>query len=405
MSEQDDDLELQALQRQLDDAFSTARPRQGFADDLWLRMQARRPFWERAGDVLSGLWTGIREVPAVPAAAVAVVLVIAIGAAVVTLNGRNGLQQTTSGQSASSFAGGAKADQAAHGPFGTLPRPMLQASGARLSLSPAAPPAASGSDFFGATPSNYYFGPAKLTWSGGLPKQTTGTVYRFTQPGSTEADAFAAGLGASPQRGQPSGGTLLGTYRGSGFTLTVNGITRSPAQEAFYFLTADPGTGPAGGDPGQLATVFLTGHSILPTWPYSVSIDSSGDNAKVRLLREFPNGGAPAAYLVDPVGDPYGLEVDVRGGQAASAAGPIPVNLDTAVYPIASPSASIQAAMAFSNPNAEAKVTLTRADFVYALAFNGVQGFYEPCYLFSGTFQLNGVTYLKRVLVPAVASS
>ena len=43
MSEQEDDLELAALQRQLDDAFETTRPRTGFEDELWTRMQAHRP--------------------------------------------------------------------------------------------------------------------------------------------------------------------------------------------------------------------------------------------------------------------------------------------------------------------------------------------------------------------------
>ena len=38
-----EDLELEALQRQLDDAFETTRPRAGFEDELWTRMQSRRP--------------------------------------------------------------------------------------------------------------------------------------------------------------------------------------------------------------------------------------------------------------------------------------------------------------------------------------------------------------------------
>ena len=36
---EDEDLELQALQRQLDDAFQTTRPRAAFEDELWLRMR------------------------------------------------------------------------------------------------------------------------------------------------------------------------------------------------------------------------------------------------------------------------------------------------------------------------------------------------------------------------------
>jgi hypothetical protein len=44
-------------------------------------------------------------------------------------------------------------------------------------------------------------------------------------------------------------------------------------------------------------------------------------------------------------------------------------------------------------------------ELVYALAVSGAQGFYEPAYLFSGTFQYQGQMMVKRVLVPAVDPS
>ena len=50
-----EDRELQALQRQLDDAFETTRPRAGFEDDLWSRMQARRPLGAMVRDFFAGL--------------------------------------------------------------------------------------------------------------------------------------------------------------------------------------------------------------------------------------------------------------------------------------------------------------------------------------------------------------
>ncbi|TME36621.1 MAG: hypothetical protein E6I61_15930, partial [Chloroflexi bacterium] len=87
MSEPDDQLELQALQRQLDDAFETTRPRTGFEDELWLRMQSSRPARSRFRDALSGFLQGIREVPAVPAGVVAVLLVVVIGVGTVALSG------------------------------------------------------------------------------------------------------------------------------------------------------------------------------------------------------------------------------------------------------------------------------------------------------------------------------
>src|SRR5438552_4587236 len=85
MSEPEEELELQALQRQLDDAFETTRPRTGFEDELWLRMQASRPARSRFRDALSGFLQGIREVPGVPAGVVAVLLVVVVGVCTVGL--------------------------------------------------------------------------------------------------------------------------------------------------------------------------------------------------------------------------------------------------------------------------------------------------------------------------------
>src|ERR1700716_1299010 len=87
MSEQEDDLELAALQRQLDDAFETTRPRVGFEDELWTRMQARRPASTRLRDAWLGRVQGLRPATAVPLGAVAVVLVPALGVGVLTLSG------------------------------------------------------------------------------------------------------------------------------------------------------------------------------------------------------------------------------------------------------------------------------------------------------------------------------
>jgi hypothetical protein len=40
---------------------------------------------------------------------------------------------------------------------------------------------------------------------------------------------------------------------------------------------------------------------------------------------------------------------------------------------------------------------------VYTLVWAGDHSFYEPAFLFSGTFTYLGTSYVKRVLVPAVA--
>jgi hypothetical protein len=112
--------------------------------------------------------------------------------------------------------------------------------------------------------------------------------------------------------------------------------------------------------------------------------------------------------MVDGVGERHGLEVDLRGGQPLQAAGPLPVTLDTADYPIISAAQAVKSALA-SSPAGPAfieptpTVRLTTVELVYALAVAGDHSFYEPAFLFSGTFTHNGVTYVERVLVPAVA--
>ena len=50
-------------------------------------------------------------------------------------------------------------------------------------------------------------------------------------------------------------------------------------------------------------------------------------------------------------------------------------------------------------------VRLDTVELVYALAISGSQGFYEPCYLFSGTFDYGGRKLTKRVLIPLVDPS
>src|SRR5437879_2822159 len=107
-----DDLELQALQRKLDDAFETTRPRRGYEDELWLKLQARRPFWTRLRDALAGFAGGIRELPAVPTATVAVVLVLAVGLGAIAVG--SGLGQNHSPQA--SLSTGQK-NYSPNGPF------------------------------------------------------------------------------------------------------------------------------------------------------------------------------------------------------------------------------------------------------------------------------------------------
>ena len=390
---EDEDLELQALQRRLDDAFQTTRPRAGFEDELWSRMQARRPVWLRVLDFFTGLASSIREAPAVPAAAVAVVLVVALGIGIIARSGVHlggGGASTASGRYSSTASGSQNA-----GSFGHLPLPAA-ASVPPKAVNPA-------SDQGVASQANSYAGPVNLVWSGQVTfKVTSAPVFRYTEPSAADADQFASTLGASRQ----AGAGALGSYAGSGFVLAVSGTSVSVVREPSYAITPDRSKLPAPGPtPTDTANAFLAAHGLVPVWAYTVTTVNVADVVRVLYLREFDVPGTGQAYVVDAAGERYGIEVDLRGGQPLQALGPMPLYLDSAMYPVISADQAVKSAVATS-PNRTASniptVLLTRVDLAYALAIAGDHSFYEPVFVFSGTFTQNGVAYVKRVVVPAV---
>jgi hypothetical protein len=407
MSEPEEDLELRALQRQLDDAFETTRPRQGFEDDLWLRMQSRRPFPIRLREALAGLVGGIRAVPAVPLASLAAVLVVLIGVGIFSLSGlgRGGGSIRSTGSLSALSGGSNRAVAGPAGSYGRLPTPELAPRVADLApqpsqTAPAAPAIAA------------YAGPLTLTWVGQLNVSIgTAPVFRYSEPSTNAADQFAASLGAALER-RPAG--LLGLYTASDYTLTVRGTVQSPEQgPAYFILTAPslPAVSAAGAQPADIAELFLAEHSLAPQWPYTTAVDGSSDQLKVHFLRQFDAPGYGLAHLVDAGGSPYGLEVDLNGNRPVLASGPLPVGIDSALYPIITADQAVRAALAASsppqaaNPVAPVAVQLTSAELVYVLVPAGDHSFYEPAFLFSGSFKVNGVQYEKRVLVPAVDPS
>jgi hypothetical protein len=397
MSDQDEDLELQALQRELDDAFETTRPRRGFEDELWLRMQSSRPAGSRARDAWAGFWQGIFAVPAVPAAAVAVAMVVVIGVVLIGYSGvlRHGGGTSTS---AGSALNGAPNNQYA-GDFGRVPTPIF--AGQKSSGSTGTAPVAA-SD---------YAGPAQLTWTGHLDVAfTVAPVFRYQEPSTNVADEFASGLGA-PLRGRPDG--FLGMYQTSDYTLKVRGTVASPPSSPAYFIFSNLTMQPieaAGAGPADLASVFLAEHSLVPQWDYTIAVDSRGDPIKVLYQREFNLPGGTSAYLVNTNGDRYGLEVDLSNNRPVLVSGMLPVNMDSASYQIISADQAIRAALGSSQtvpvtgPAAPA-VVLTQAELVYVLVPAGGRSYYEPAFMFSGTVKINGSTLTKRVLVPAVDPS
>ncbi len=391
MSENDDELELQALQRELDDAFETTRPRPGFEDELWLRVQSSRPAPSRLRDALRGLFQGIREVPAVPMAAVAAALVLAVGVGLLAyVSGGHG----SGGSTALSTNRQAEAgSQFYAGSFGRVPTPVFDA-GSKSS----APLAQTG--------------PAQLTWTGKLNLAiTSAPVFRYREPSKDAADQFATALGAV-LRDRPSG--FLGSYSASDYTLKVRGTVQSPPSSPAYFIFSSlsmPALDAAGAGPADLASIFLAQHSLTPQWAYTVSVDSSGDPVKVHYQRQFDTPGYGPASLVDVKGQRYGLEVDLSGSRPVLASGLLPVDLESAEYKIVSGDDAVRAALASSGSGAAAPasaapaIQLTQAELVYVLVPAGDHSFYEPAFLFSGTFNSGGQTLTKRVLVPAVDPS
>ncbi len=394
MSEPDEELELQALQRQLDDAFETTRPRTGFEDELWSRMQSSRPARSRLRDALSGFLQGIREVPAVPAGVVAVLLVVVIGVGTVALSGlgRGGGGASSSTQGANLSA--PDAGQLYAGNFGRVPTPVLN-NGSKSSTS--------------AQPTTV---PVQLTWTGKFDLAiSTAPVFRYKEPSTNEADQFASALGAV-LRTRPDG--FLGAYQASDYTLKVRGTVQSPPSSPAYFIFSSlsmPPVEAAGATPQDLADIFLAQHSLQPQWSYTVVVDSSSDPVKVRYQRQFQAPGYGAAYLVDVNGERYGLEVDLSANRPVLASGLLPVSSDEADYKIVSSDDAIHAALAFSAPAQSAPATplptvqLDQAELVYVLVPAGNHSFYEPAYMFSGKLQINGQTYVKRILVPAIDPS
>jgi len=388
-----EDLELQALQRQLDDAFETTRPRVGFEDELWSRMQARRPLWLRVREFVAALVDSIRQAPAVPAAAVAVVLIVAVGVGIVSLSG---LHFGGGGSTATSQSGGAQYNASrAPGAFGALPAPApVEDTGGPLV---AAPAKQSGT--------NLYLGAARLVWAGQLRIPIgSAPVFRYQEPTTLDADQFASTLGASLTN-RASG--ILGLYAGDGFVLTVSGTNRQPLVDPFFNLTPDRSRPSAPGPTAtDTATSFLTAHKALPAWPNVIAVEQIGDVTHVYYVRQFAVPGYAFAYVVTQLGFRYGLGVDLRGGQPLQASGPLPLALESANYSIISADQAIRQALALSSsaPASAPKIRLTSAELVYELAYAGDHSFYEPAFLFSGTFTQNGTTFTKRVLVPAVGA-
>jgi hypothetical protein len=252
---------------------------------------------------------------------------------------------------------------------------------------------------------NLYFGPATLRWTGQMPlAPVQALVYRYAEPGVASADQFAGSIGASNNKNVQATPGFLGSYQGQDFALNVRGSVPQLPREPIFVLTANYNV-PAV-DEQAAATNFLDHYSLEPSWPSTIDALGSPEQARVILQRYFPLVSG-SAYLVDWTGDRYGLEVDISNRQVRAASGPLPLTLDSASYRLISNDDAVRLALTSAPATSQAlqpepAVDLKSVELVYALAVANGQGFYEPAYLFSGTFTYNGQTYTKRVLVPLV---
>ncbi len=292
--------------------------------------------------------------------------------------------------------------------FGKLPAPALK------------PPNELGGGG-GTTPAVLpYYGPAVLSWAGPFPEPPgTVPVYRFTLPDRPADDAFAASLGAAATGGIPAGPGLR-QYSGTGFTLVIGPRDRT-GLPAFSLLPDTRRPNPRSLTNAQAratADALLKRFGLTPAWPSRVAISTFGGGDQlfytVEYQRLFDQGAGQQAGLVDGSGDAAGLQVLIAANApSVQAVGPFPAAEQSASYPLRDQASLVKAALSAPaepfNPvpgsGPSPTVKLTQVNLVYVFTMGGGFGYFEPAYLFTGTFVQGGQEYQKRVLVPAISGS
>lgn len=338
------------LERRLEAMFASARPRRGFEDELWRRIQARRSLGQRLGGWLQ---PALRFAPAV-----AMLLIVALG--VTWLAGNLGNLHFGGGSASSTYSGGPMfASEKAVAPvaFGVLP-PLAPGTGRAAT----APQATAGNADTNASNS----------FNGALPSLPSSVpVYRYDEP--TAADRAKIGAALQAQSG-----------------LAAIAVTPSDAARGVEPQLVFSGPAPSGAQGGlaEMANAFLAGHNLTPRFPFGITLTGSGQVLYGRLF-----GTPRGAYSqVRPDGAVAGLTVEVSNG-LVSGRGPLELPLAAASYPLRSAAEAIAAASAGRPPGA---ASFDRAELVYVLVVSGGHGYYEPELLLTGP---NGVT-LSPMLAP-----
>jgi len=213
-------------------------------------------------------------------------------------------------------------------------------------------------------------------------------------------------VGAVPSGDVAQGG--IGVYAGHDFTVVVLASVAQPAREPYVNVSDLKSTVASTGDSVEVATAYLDAHHLLPTWPFTTDVKTVDTTVRVTFLRSFDVSGLGQVKLVDSAGNRYGTEVDFAPGTTgAFETAPMPLSLENANYSIISADQAIRSLGAASAPSGGSipVVRITEAELVYVLVWGGDHSYYEPAYLFSGTFTNNGVASVKRVLIPAIVSS
>ncbi|HEY8761919.1 MAG TPA: hypothetical protein VIP52_13525 [Candidatus Dormibacteraeota bacterium] len=325
------------LERKLEAMFSSARPRHGFSDELWRRIEARRPWHQRFGRRFQ---PALRYAPALA-------LLLVVGLGVTWLAGNfHGAGSTASPTSAGAPAFG---DSKAAAPaFGVLP--SLAPGAARSVTSPQFPLTSGAAG-------------AGLTFGGTLPSLPSELpVYRYDEPGAADLVAAAA--------------TLQGK---AGLALTV--MPSDPATGVEPQFSTAAGSAPDRTQ-GAAATAngFLSNHNLAPRFAFQLTVAPSG--LRVVYGRLF-DGPAGPIRQVRPDGSAAGLTVDLVDSvtSTASARGPLDLPFTSASYPLRTAAAALTAAKL---GQASGTAGLNRAELVYVLVVSGGHGYYEPELLLTG---------------------
>jgi len=335
------------LERRLEAMFASARPRPGFEDDLWRRIEARRPWHQRLG---------LRFQPALRyAPALATLLVVAVGVTWLAGNLRGSPPSAGSTTSAGAPAFG---NQKAVAPaFGVLP-PLARTAQAAVTApqGTAGADSAAGGSFSGPLPSL----PAELP------------VYRYDEPTADDRARIGASLQAR------TGLAAIG--------VTPSDPVRS--LEPQYSFNAPAPSGSQAG-PVETANSFLAGHNLTPNFAFRVTVVGSGADVIYDRVFDGPSG---SLRQVRPDGSVAGLTVDLTGG-SISARGPLELPLTIAPYPLRSASEALAGVNVRQTTGTAA---FDRAELVYVVVVSGGHGYYEPALLLTGP----GGVKLAPVIAP-----